>query len=691
MSINNTRSRKAQTGTGTASSWDQENPNTSSSEQDTMQSTNGTISGGLAGLFGLTSMTSDNRNLKEVADTMKLVTELYEGITKSTTNETQRAIIPVIETLTSSISPLLPGLGFHRVIGGTLYVMAALFSNRNLTLSSERITIQGGNNMMSQQVSIPVAPASYINKQFLENLKDHYTRYAESKGIATVAIINALVVDLEMMNHPEAGEPKDYPHVIAAGLASEWEESLLVKAAQEFQASSGKTPTPFKDPKQPYGKDSCAEARVTAIDKRTTKFRTLTASNMEVTATTINSINNLNNSNFNANNREICRASAIVSLVGMSWEEHQRILASMNGRDQSQLAGFLGMGAMGSIYPAGYKPLRPVITIEDVQAGEMLNNNGGLYPYFYGLFLLMTTNNNHVFMEAIRRHTVGCRGNLSALETRITQMLAQSQGGAMVNNPQRIILDDKKISDTELVNMWIRQNVATHATFHVNLIPSGPHASITNFLFRLADKNNTSQVKTVVAIIDSMTNNKMSEIIARNIVAANAGTPSGWTPNKPVLIPTPTLVPNGLADLGGKKLNTQELDEMMICNVKGKSGGAAIEAFLGTQYGVNPNEDYKQRSQKLRIELSQSIFDGYVHLNGFAQTHIWAPDFMAALGEAMDSIGNLSVSNTLGSFRTTNMVYAMGGGLATMVGAGNNNVGGQMGVNFSIGAGGSIL
>ena len=630
--------------------------------------TAGTVQSGLAGLFGVTSVTADNRNLQLVPETMEKMKELYERIKGSTTNEIQRKTIPTVETLTSTISPTLPGLGMYCEIGDTIYVMAALFATSQLCISSERINIAGMNNM-NQQVSIPVAPAQYTNQLFLDKLKEHYSSFAETKGIKNISIINMLVVDVDMLNHPEAGDPKDYPVVCSNFLSAEWEEALLVKTVQEIQASGQVVPNSFINPKQPYGKDGCAEARVSAISGRVTRGRTLTAANMEVIASTISNPNQMGN--FQANSREIARVTAIVGLNAVSWEEHQRFVVSQQRNPEflSQMANFMGGGQ--GVYPMNYHPLRPVITMETAQAGEMLGNNGGLHPFFYSLYLLMTTNNNFVFAEALRKHAVGSRGNLADMEVRIQQMLQGAQIGGMPN--QRAVLDDKKVSDTDFVNTWIRQNVSPHATFQINLLPSGPGTSITNFLFRLASKNNAAEVKTTIALIDAMTNNKMSEIIELN--ARPGGT--GWTPSKPILLPTGMIAVNGLAEYQGKKLNTQEVDEMMISHIKGPKNLPAIEQFLGTQYGSNPNEDFKARCQKLRIELNQSIFDGAVHINGFAQPHIWAPDFMAVLGAAMDSIGQLNVANNLGSWRSSSLVYAPGIGLATAASAGSNSASGS--------------
>lgn len=642
------------------------------------QSNSGNVNSALADLFAMTSMTSDSRNLKEVGEVQKLMKENFEQLMHSTTKEIQRKIIPTIESLTTTISPTLPGLGLHVEIGNTLYVGCALFSNAHLTINSERINLT--NNNTNTQLSVPVPPAQYVTQYLISKLKEHYTRFAESKSIKNVEIINIQVVDLEMYNHPEAGDPLDRSRNIAAFLAAAWEEAILVKYTQEAVVGGGVIPSPFAKPKTPYGRDNCAEARVSAISGRVGRDRSLTSANMEVITSTINS----NSGGYNAqagysdNSHEIARVTATVQLCAVTFQEHMQSMTA-NQSQRGAIEALMGFSMAGSsAYSSNYRPLRPVITINDVSAGEMMNYHGGLFPFFYGLYTLMTTNNNYVFAEALRRQNIGARGSLADLEIRINQMLGNQPG---IASPQRVILDEKKIIDIELVNQWIRQNVSAHATFQVNLIPSGPQASIHNFLFRLASKNRTNEVKTVIALLDSMTNKKFSAIVQENTASGQ-----GWNVGKPVLIPTQMLEVNGLATYGDKKLNTQELDEMMISHVKGKSGAAAIESYLGVKYGTNfANEDVKQRSQRLRLELNQSVFDGAVHINGFAQPHIWNPEFMAVLGAAMDSIGTLNVANNFGSYRSNALVFAPGVGLQTHASAGSNNpTGSGVGAQFNM-------
>lgn len=665
--------------TGTNSSWEGDNKaeNNQPDESSTQTNTSGLVKGGLGGLFTMPSMTSDNRNLKEVADTLEQIQEIYKRAKNSTTAQLQLNIIPEVENMTPSISAVLPGLCFYREIGGTMYVMGALFSNRNLCISSEYIRVNNmGYGGVSQSVSAPLPPSSYADKTLADNLKAHYAKVGEQKGSKVVTLINLVVVDLEMLDHPEAGEIKDRAHMLAQYLTGQWEEAVLVKVPQELAVGGVELPSPFANKAQPYGKDGHAEARVSAISGRVTVGKTLSPANMEVIASTMNNINNQHAAS--ANSKEIARVTATVGLNAQAFQAYIAQLQVSGGQAQQEaLQRMMNLG--GGIYPQGYRPLAPVITIDEAVAGEMMSYNQGLYPYFYALYLLMSTNNNFVFAEALRKHSVGARGNLANLEVRIDEMLAQ-----IGQFPNRIILTEKTISDTDLVNQWIRQNVSPHATFQVNINPCGPHASIQNFLVRLASKNRKEEVQTMVAILNALSNNAFSAIIERNIKAN-----SGWNPSMPVLHRTPVITVNGLAELGGKKLNTQEVDEMMLGHLKGKGGTQAIQQYLAVQYGMT-QEDFKARCQKLRIELNQSIFDGAVHINSFSQTHIWDPKLMSAIGEAMDSIGTLNVANNLGSFRTNNLVYAPGAGLATYASVGSNNpnggaLGGGYGMQMSFG------
>ena len=637
----------------------------------------------LGKLFGMNSLVSDTRNLKIVNETFTILTEqIYKSINDSTTDANQRQIVPKIEHLTPNISSQLPGLGFYTVIEGTMYIMGVLFSNRENSIGTEHITINIGVGQQ-QRVSIPITPAAQVNKQFADRLKEHYQRHGAVHNVSNIEIINLVVVDMEMMAHPEAGEPKDFPHVVAMYLARHWEKSLLVYGAEKIVEAGYPIPAPWLEPNTPYGKDNTAEARVQAIPGKMTDGRTLSPANMEVIVTTMNA--NGNSQNYNpTTSREIARVTAAVSLIGVTYEEYQRQTAvqAQSGDYMATLKAFMGSSfGAGSMWPGSYRPLRPEITIDTVTAGEMMHNNGGLYPFFFGLYALMTTNNQYVFADSLRKQHVGGRGSLAGLETRIQMMVQNMPGAANVLNPAiRPPLNEKNVNDTDFVTNWIQQNVSAHAVFKINLISNGPDAPIINFMRKLMSNDPgvaLAATKVVVALIDSMSKNKFSTVIQENAAAKR-----GWVPGKPILINTNSIIVNGLAITPGGKddkerhINTQEVDEMFICNAKpGNSQAAksAIEHYMGLVYGNSQQEDFKQRSQKLRIEQSSSLFDGRNHINGFGNAAIFAPDFMAAMAQAMNGVGQLNSANNLGSFRTNNLAFAPGIGLATTVGAGSNS------------------
>lgn len=685
---------------GNESQFDGWNGN-NNGQNNQQQQQSGVFNSGLLGsLFGMNSMVADNRNLKIVSEVYDVLGEkIFKDINTSTTDDRQRKIVPKVEQLTQTLSPQLPGLGFWAEIDGTMFVMAALFSNRDLNIGSESITVNNAHGSQ-QRTSIPLTPAAQINERFINNLKEHYTQVAASKGINNLVLTNLVVQDMEMLNHPESGETKDWPFNIAQYLATQWEESLLVYAAKYIVQKGAAIPSPWLEPNHPYGKDNAAEARVQAVSGRVTRGKTLSPANMEVIVTTMNSQGNNGGQTFGqSNTREIIRASAAVSLAGVPWTDHQQQLTmQMQSQDHmANMRAFLGNSFQaGSVWQGTYRPLRPEITIDTVQAGEMLRNNGGIFPWFYGLYSLMTSNNQFVWAEALRKSHVGGRGSLVGLETRIKMVAQDMPGFAQLINPKnnlRIPLDDKNINDTDFVTNWIRQNVSPHAIFRVNLIPNGPDSPIVNFLRELCGTNSFEATKTVVALIDSMTKFKFSEIVNENKARG-----TGWFPDpqKPILINTNTLVVNGMAtstlasrDHKERFINTQEVDEMFICNSKpGDSAAstAAIDSYLGTVYGNNPNENPKERSQKLRVEHGSSLFDGRNHINSFGSSAVFDPGFMAAMAAAMDSIGSLNAANNLGSFRVHRLASTPGIGLATLVGAGSNGLNLGMNQSYNINA-----
>lgn len=619
---------------------------------------------GLDDLFSSLSMTSDNRNVVEVTQVLEVLRKNYEQMNSSTTPRAQLAILPSVDPLTPSISAVLPGIVFHRIIGKAYWVQGVLFANKDITIASEPIRMNNGIGG-SSQISIPVTPTQYANEQVQGALKAHFLALGESEGIREVNIINLVVQDMEMLNHGEAGDAKDRVSKIASYLAGQWENAVMVKATSLFPKAGRPIPSPWKDAKEPFGKDGYAEARVNAVQDRVTRGHTLSPANMEVVLATINNLNS--SASIQANSKEIVRTMATVSLCGLPYNAHIANLAANRGNASSVEAMQALIGG-GGLFPNNYRPLMPVITLESAAAGEMLNYNQGVIPYLVGLWTLMATNADHVFTEALRRLNVGSRGNLVDLEARVDQLLQGVYAGP------RTILDSKSITDTDVMNQWIRQNVASNAMFRSNLLTNGVDAPINNWLLALSSEDSAEAKATLIAAMDAVTKNKFSEILVRNKEAK-----TGWTPDKVALHRTQTLVVNGLAkSAAGKEHSTLEVDEMLLGHVKGPKGLQQVLNYLQIQYGAT-DDQYKARCQKIRMELNQSVYDGNVHINSFAQSCIWDPLLMAAIGESMKGLGTLTVANSMASFRPQQAVFMAGGGLATSYSVGSNVGAGGMG------------
>lgn len=627
---------------------------------------------GLNALFGLTSLTADNRNLADVDNVIEAMTKSFESHKTSTTKDIQLQIIPKIEKLTSQVSPNLPGLCLKTEIGNNTYVGIALFSNDQLNIVSKNIPMypngdNTGVSIFGNIVSTQWTPSQYINKEIKDNVEQFY-----AAGGKKVTIVCMLVVDLEMYKHPEVLDDKDRVRRISNMLAQEWEEAILIQAPQEAVGAGIKLPSPFKTPEKPYGVHNTAEARVNVIESRLNSGSQISPANMEIVVTTSNP-NSMSMAN-QASAKEIARVRANVSLSAVTFESW---LQANKGNMPSGMP-FYGMSEGFN----GYHPLRPIITIDQVFAGEQLNYNGGLYTLFYGLYAAMTTNNNYVFADAIRKPSA--RGSLADLERRIEMMMLTNPTTAQVlSSAQRVPLDEKKMGDADLVSQWIKNNVAKHATFQVNLIRNGVNSALNNFLIKLAEKRTyelregeneksllSLELNTVINILNAMTNGVFGKKCNDNKAAGK-----GWFPGKPILFTTNTITANGLTHHKGKYINTLELDETMLGSIKGKNTQAMLQ-YMMLSYGRADSADGKDRESrchKIGVLLKEGMFSERVHVNSYTTPCILNPEFMAVLGTAMNSIGTMNTTGSYGTYKPDSMIFAPGMGLATTISVGHDS------------------
>lgn len=667
--------QKGENTTFNQASWETKNKENTGSNALALQ--------GLGALFGLTSLTADNRNLADVDSVVESLTKSFETHKTSTTKDVQLQIIPKIEKLTSQVSPNLPGLCLSKEIGDVLYVSIALFSNDQLNIVSKNIPMYPSNDMPANAmfgsiVSTQWTPSQYINKEIKDNVEAFY-----SAGGKKVTIICMTVVDLEMYKHSEVLDDKDRVRRISSMLAQEWEEAVLIQIALEAVGAGVKLPSPFKTPEKPYGQHGSAEARVNVIESRVNTAGQISPANMEIVVTTSNP-NAMATSN-QANAKEIARVRCNVSLSATSFE-------SWLQANKSSLTAGMPFYGMAEGYN-GYQPLRPIITIDQVFPGEQLNYNGGLYTLFYGLYAAMTTNNNYVFADAIRKPSA--RGSLADLERRIEMMMmSYPQTNMILSQSPRTVLDEKKMGDADLVSQWIKTNVSKHATFQINLIRHGVNSALNNFLIKLAEKRTfelregdgekslmSVELNTVISILNAMTSGVFSKKCTENKAAGK-----GWWPGKPILYTTNTITTNGLTHHKGKWINTLELDETMLGNIKGKNTNAMLQ-YMMLSYGradSNDGKDRESRCHKIGVSLKEGMFSERVHINAYATPCILNPEFMAVLGASMNSIGTMNTTGSYGTYQPDSMIFAPGMGLATTISVGHDSLMGDL-ANYSSG------
>lgn len=619
----------------------------------------------LSELFNTPSMSSDNRQLPEVDEVIEILKKGYTAMNESTIQPAQRAIIPTVDKVSPVISSTLPGLVMHRIVGQSVWVMLALFSNKDNAIATETVQVLQPMGM-PHKTSVLLTPTNYFTHELVDNLKKHFKQLLETQGLkGEVEIINLMTEDLEMLNHSQAGELKERPQRIANYLKGEWETAVFCKLSTEYPKHKQQLPSPFKDPDAPYGKDGWAEARVSAIDNKVSKAGTLMPSNMELVISTTNNPNSNNSNQNNPNSKGIVRALATVQLSAISYQMHMQNIAAISqaGGQADAIQAFLGIN--GGMYMNGYRPLHPVITLDHANAEEMMNYNNGLFPHYYALFALMCTNTDYIFTEPLRRANVGARGNLSSFEPRIEGLIAQVYTGA---RPQ---MDEKTILDTEAVNKWIHQNISPNALFRSNVILGGLSSPVNKHLEVLSDPvlaNRQSAVQAMIAVLDAMSKGRFSQLVAENVNAKK-----GWKPGDVALHRTKMIAVNGLAkNPQGRELNTLEVDEMYLGTHKGKAGLQQSMNYLGVLYGTN-NEEVRSRCQKLRIEMTTGLFDGHVHINNFGYSCVWDPHLMAVIGAALSEIGTLNVANTYSSMRPNNMAFMPMAGLQTVTSVGSAN------------------
>lgn len=611
---------------------------------------------GMMELLQQTSSTSSGWQIPELDRVIEALTKAFKVRKEDTLNTLKSKIVPNVDLIDANVSPVLPGLVLHLNIGNTTYMAPFLFFTKNILLEQEEIAMTGPG--LQQRVNIPRAPATYIDPRLNREL---IARFRRNNGEQLVVIqIAGGLVNLEDYGDEIRRDEKRLIETMVAYIDREWESSVMIQIIREAASRGDRIVAPFFG-NSAYGPAQTADARIVPLHLKKVEGpnKVILPSNMEISIVTANPQRDNYGTQNNQDNapRLVTRSYANVSLMPFSLQAYREGLQRAGVQPQ------LGGGIDG----AGWRPLRPFISLNYAEAGPQLNSNGGAIPWIMGLYSLMCSNNRYAFADVIRQQKCGVRGNLSNLEPRLDKLIQQS-GFQRALGQNSIKMDNKSILDVEAINRWIQMHVMQSAVFGVPVLMANGNSGMTKLITDLSKpETKADAVKTIVAAVDALSNGAFSAQIA-----ANATSGKGWNTTMPIYHPSSMIVIDGTARFEGELFNLGELDEMSVATFAGPNGGMNAETFLQSMYFQTDRENQKQRQQRIRAMLLETLNLTDVNINGFGRYVIMDPLFMQAIGTVLASIGTLNTSTLQASLMNNNQIFAPGMGLAVDYAAGTN-------------------
>lgn len=575
----------------------------------------GSNMGGLFGLLGQANLFSSAHNIVEVNDIIKSLEDTVEHMRKNTASESQKLALPQeVQSITTDISPQLPGIAISTTVGSSCYVMPILFFKTGVTEVTESIFLA---NEAAPRGIAKVA-SSFMTAELMEKVKSVYT-FRQSKQMDRVIIVSPMVVNLEAFIK-NAVKHEEVITDVRASILKEWNTGLYNMVCLDVGKEGIKFPNPFKDGKM-FGKDDSAVARIEAVNKLSIDGRPVPY-NLSVKLSTTNK-NNTQNLNSN-NTRSVCTSYMNVTLDVMSAPQFQRARAMNPG----QTVG----------------PLVPVISTGLTIPGETLNNNNSMLTALLGLYGSIGANQPQFFSEAFRGKEVGHRGNISNFNGVLASVLP-----GIFN--QQDYITNKNLNNAATVNNWLSRFVAPNAVYVMDLNAFSTDVSNTDFWWSIIAKQNngaSTYHRTLVMLLDSLTDGKFSTVINENASKGPArDRKKDWVLGDPILHATPIIMPTGIAeDKNGQWFDLAEVDGMFLRqeNYFGINE-PAVNEYLGLVCGQSGGED-KVRQFNIYTRLNQ-LFSSKVIVDGWSRRFIWDAPFFNTLARAMGAASTLSMSSSV--------------------------------------------
>lgn len=567
----------------------------------------------LFALLGSQNLITSSHTITEVDDVMKSIEEMLKTLNKNTGSAAQKLALPQkVQTITRDISPNLPGISLHTVIGETVFVMPVLFFKVGVTEVTESVFL--ANEPAPRGIAKPAS--SFMDQTLMEKIKTQYT-FIDGKQYSKVIILAPIVRNLEPYIKNQIGHDEMISDVRNT-ILKEWSTSLFNIAALDVAKAGMEFPNPFKDGKM-FGKDDAAAALFCTVSKLSIDGAP-TPYNLAVKISTTNK-NNTQNTN-SSQSRSVATSYMTVSLEAMSMGQ----FAQARAKNPGNVVG----------------PLIPVISTGLTVPGETMNNNSSLLTALLGLYASIGANNISYFSEAFRGKEVGHRGNIGNFNSYLTQIL---QGAFGPNQ----VMTDKNLLSAQAVNNWLNTYVAPKAVYVLDLPCFTDDVANSDFWWNLVSKPSGSTYhRALVNLLDVLSNKKFSELAQRNAAKGQNRNPhTEWVAGDPILKATNIILPNGIAQgKDGKWFSLAEVDGMFLRQdtYYGQNENAITE-YQGLICGSVGGDNVKIRQYNIYNRLNQ-LFGANVILDGWNRRFIWENAFFATFAEAMSTAGALSLSGS---------------------------------------------
>ena len=589
----------------------------------------------LSQLLNETSLFNSAKDMPEVGDVAKALTERLKRYDNQTLTSAQRSIIPEVKELSKQIYDRLPGIVMDIKLGNDVYVMPVVFISSKL--ANEMDTFDMATATGQQNMATPTVPNQYVDEGLFKNIRRLYQgEFEGAKNTNSVNIISIRLIDLDMYKDGtllSLESRKDLISTIGDELMDSWYKGVLTQLTQLSVKAGRRLPSPFVNA-APYGNDNCAIVRVEPLRDPISVNGQLTGYNITTKMTTTNPNSTRTHQN---NSKTVIDTFATVSLMGQS-------LIGFNARPDRQNLGMMVNQQTG--LPMAYYPFVPVVVYGESNPGQTMGENSGLGTFFMGLHSVLTTNTRQLFSEPLRLVNNGSRGNLTDLEFRLRGLIGQA--GSTVVRPEASVMDDKKMRDADFVTNWIRNYVAPNAVIAIDLINYGRNSQEANFLMSSMQSATKAQaMQSIISVIDSLTGGAFSKEVAK--------TECQWKPDDGILIQSNILIPAGVIKHNDKWIDMSEIDEMFLSHIY-KNDQAKVTDVLGKIYGTEINMDIKARRLCIRRALSD-LTDGQYHLHGFKTRAFLNPKFAAVFTEVMSKIGAVMVNGTIGNYATAPIAF----------------------------------